>query len=207
MDMGIIKNLKHHYRNHLLRRQIAAIDKGEAFKMDLLDALKMMKRSWEAVTPTTICNCFGKAGFVKENVQTQYGQFHDGFEQEEDDTQYYWNSLKASENFDVPLEDYIDVDQDLATTGNLSTEDIIASFTSKNAEDSEQSADEAIFDEPEKPAVTRKDAQKSLDMLRLFMQQSNCDAAEPYINKLDDMFMKLRVTQQKQKMITDFLHT
>ena len=62
-DQGIIQNLKVHYRRHVLRRRIAAIDAKTDFKFNLFDSLNLLKRAWNEVKPETLKNCFRKAGF------------------------------------------------------------------------------------------------------------------------------------------------
>lgn len=66
MDQGIIQNLKVHYRKRLLRRRILAIDSQTEFSFNLLNAVCLLKRVWGDVAPTTLVNCFKKAGFVFE---------------------------------------------------------------------------------------------------------------------------------------------
>ena len=65
MDQGIIQNLKVHYRGLVLRRYIAEVEAGTTsfYNISLLDATRYLVRAWDAVTPTTIANCFRKAGF------------------------------------------------------------------------------------------------------------------------------------------------
>jgi len=73
MDQGIIENLKVHYRRFLLRRRLASIDNKTEFQFNLLDALHLLDRSWNAVKPETLSNCFRKAGFfieVSSNVKS-----------------------------------------------------------------------------------------------------------------------------------------
>lgn len=68
MDMGVIHNLKHYYRQHLLRRRLNSIDSQEPFKFSLLDAMHCLRRAWsEDVKVSTIAACFRKAGFAHEN--------------------------------------------------------------------------------------------------------------------------------------------
>ena len=50
MDQGIIKNLKHHYKKILLRRQLEAMDMGKEFEFTLLDALHVVWCAWEQVS-------------------------------------------------------------------------------------------------------------------------------------------------------------
>uniref|UniRef100_A0A915EU04 DDE-1 domain-containing protein n=1 Tax=Ditylenchus dipsaci TaxID=166011 RepID=A0A915EU04_9BILA len=64
-DQGIIQNSKVHYSRHLLRERITALDSKLEYKLDLLMALHLLRRSWAEVKPETVANCFRKAGFIK----------------------------------------------------------------------------------------------------------------------------------------------
>ena len=63
MDAGIIKNLKHHYLRFLIRKRLLAVDSEKEFKLDLLQALDLLKMSWDNITPTAIMHCFQHVGF------------------------------------------------------------------------------------------------------------------------------------------------
>ena len=58
------------YRKQVVQKIITEIDgrQVQAFelskKLTLLDAAHMISRAWKQVTPTTIQNCFRKAGFM-----------------------------------------------------------------------------------------------------------------------------------------------
>ncbi|GFS16960.1 tigger transposable element-derived protein [Elysia marginata] len=73
-DMGIINNLKCHYRETLLKRIINHVDEGndfDNFKLTQLDAVIILKQAWEKVEPATIKNCFKKAGFQASETETE----------------------------------------------------------------------------------------------------------------------------------------
>ncbi|XP_071446162.1 tigger transposable element-derived protein 4-like [Hetaerina americana] len=71
MDQGIIKNLNCHYEKLLLCRRLVVMDKGKELKFTLLDALHVARRAWEHVGKSTIGNCFTKAKFIEEEIQTE----------------------------------------------------------------------------------------------------------------------------------------
>jgi hypothetical protein len=233
MEQGIVQNIKLQYRKLLLRRRVAALDREEEppfFDFNVLDALKTLKLAWESVTPTTIVNCFSKAGFVKSSsVESVYGEplklgcgmeMELKMEEEEEEIQNYCNELqKQSHEYnsiddDLELEDFINIDQDLHTSGNFRKEDIVASImggnngiseeeedTSSNSEEDDDDENYAILDEPE-VLISRRVAQKALDDLRLFMRQSNCSEADLHLNTLDDLFVKLRISKQRESVQT-----
>lgn len=70
LDQGVIQNFKVHYRTAIIKNLLPSINFVDSAKtliktVNVLDALYFIKQSWEKVTPKTIENCFGKAGFKK----------------------------------------------------------------------------------------------------------------------------------------------
>jgi hypothetical protein len=70
LDQGIIENFKCHYRRRILSKTIKDLEKnGSIPKLSLIDAIQEVTKAWERdVTPTTISNCFKKAGFGEHLV-------------------------------------------------------------------------------------------------------------------------------------------
>ncbi|XP_049519501.1 tigger transposable element-derived protein 4-like [Dermacentor silvarum] len=64
MDQGVIKNLKVHYRSHLLNRVLLWVDRGKKYVVDVFSAISILSDAWKAVTVDTIRNCFRHAAFV-----------------------------------------------------------------------------------------------------------------------------------------------
>jgi len=89
IDQRIIENHKHHYKKLLVCRQLEAIDERKEFKFTLLDALHIGWHAWEQVSKSMIKNCFAKAKFVKEKIQTK---------PEEAKLIEIWKALPAEEN-------------------------------------------------------------------------------------------------------------
>ncbi|KAL9706301.1 hypothetical protein quinque_009819 [Culex quinquefasciatus] len=76
LDLGIIKNLKHYYRYSLVKRRLDEMEQKKDFSdITVLDAIKYMSRNWAAdVKPSTIANCFAKAGFVCPDADQQWNE-------------------------------------------------------------------------------------------------------------------------------------
>lgn len=69
LDQGIIESFKSHYRSQLIREKIAAIERKKSVpEVDLYSAIMKSKRAWDAVSSTTISNCFRKAGFNGDSL-------------------------------------------------------------------------------------------------------------------------------------------
>ncbi|KII69932.1 Tigger transposable element-derived protein 4 [Thelohanellus kitauei] len=103
VDQGIIENLKHHYKKLLLCHMLQAIDEGKEFNLTLLDNLHVARRAWEQVGKSTIRNCFAKAKFIKEEIQT------DAKDAELIET---WEALAAEEKMheseEIELSDFLE---------------------------------------------------------------------------------------------------
>ena len=67
-DAGIIQNVKVHYKSRLVRRMVQAFDSNEEFEFNLLDALYLLRNSWDSVKAETIKNCFQNVGLSKEDA-------------------------------------------------------------------------------------------------------------------------------------------
>lgn len=66
LDGGIIRCVKAHYRRNLSIRALDLDEAGEddIFKIDLLSTMKLLRESWDEVTPETIQNCWKHVGIT-----------------------------------------------------------------------------------------------------------------------------------------------
>ena len=109
MDQGVIRALEAYYRTNVVRRQIKYVDEDKVEpKINILTAMRMLVKSWDAVSTNTVKNSFRKTGISEE---TQLASIND-----EDDyfkiLQQNVDELKfrdlVDENFTI--DDYVDVD-------------------------------------------------------------------------------------------------
>lgn len=70
LDAGIIKNLKHYYRQRLLREAIHHINEHEELnKVDVLQAITTVSAAWhDDVKAESIANCFRHVGFHQNEL-------------------------------------------------------------------------------------------------------------------------------------------
>jgi hypothetical protein len=61
-DVGVMKNLKPHYRIQLVRQRLAAHEEGVSFQFDILDSMRFLRRAWYTAQPDTITNCCNSVG-------------------------------------------------------------------------------------------------------------------------------------------------
>lgn len=66
LDQGIMNSLKLHYRNRMLRRTVAKLEKGQSLRpIGLMEAIDIISQCWHVdISMEFIRNCFRKAGFI-----------------------------------------------------------------------------------------------------------------------------------------------
>ena len=70
MDQGVIRSLKVHYRKKVVRLCIKAVESNKPLpKISILQAIKHLVSSWNAVSKETIVNCFKKSNISQTNRQ------------------------------------------------------------------------------------------------------------------------------------------
>ena len=77
LDAGIIKNFKVHYRRLLLKHTLAQIDGTDLTAsaivktINVLTAIRWIKKAWDEVKPQTIINCFRKTGALPQDQRSE----------------------------------------------------------------------------------------------------------------------------------------
>ncbi|XP_052130354.1 tigger transposable element-derived protein 6-like [Frankliniella occidentalis] len=162
LDMGIIKVLKHRYRQKLVRRLIAQMTRGEPltrkdFKINIVQAMHCIVAGWNEVTKETIQNCFRKAGLLPPGeAPLQKAELAVDAEEEEDAaidmdaaldappgayskvTERWEDVLQVFEETGMSFEQYVTADDFTPVCEVQDIQDIIATLrkeTEKNEED------------------------------------------------------------------------
>ncbi|XP_065674171.1 tigger transposable element-derived protein 4-like [Hydra vulgaris] len=122
MDEGVIRALKTFYRTNVVRRQIKYIDAGKTTpNINILEAMSMLVKSWDAVLTNTVINCFRKAGISKEIPVASINGEEDPFELLEENVKEL-RSRGLVEN-DFAVEDYVIIDFDICTSKAIAITD------------------------------------------------------------------------------------
>ena len=127
MDAGVIKCLKGKYRAELAKKHLAAFELGTQVKINVLSAIKMLRKSWLAVTDNTIKNCFKKVGFVTVGEDTEDEPMQEQQQCEEEDIET-WRRLAECGVVDseTDLMTYVSTDEDLVTRETVTEDTIMA---------------------------------------------------------------------------------
>ena len=74
IDAGVIHCLKARYRKNPAEMRLLAFEGKKEFKVDVLEAMKLLDLAWNSVTDISIQNCFRKVRFAlstsEENMET-----------------------------------------------------------------------------------------------------------------------------------------
>ena len=88
-----------HYRGRVVRLLCRALEKTEPYpKISILQAMKILTDSWEAVTKETVINCLKKAGINSDVQQVAVPDSDDTFK----DLQENLNEFKSADQSMVP---------------------------------------------------------------------------------------------------------
>ena len=206
MDQGVIRSMKAFYRKKLLYKMISAIDKGQEFSVNLLDALHFIYSAWNAVTPETVRNCFRKCSFFRQPSDDDDGEIqvdHAALDHEIAGQLQLLQQQGVQGLDDVTPESYITSDDAVETTEELTTENIVAQVQSQQ-DNEEPMEDEDDYIEELPDPVTLAEAECCVDKLRRFFQAK--EATHDFYDMLDQMesfTSKLRVSY-KQTVISDY---
>ena len=205
-DAGIIRDLKRKYRTRLVKRMLAQIDaspNASNFKPNVLDAIRMISAAWEEVKPETVKNCFRKAGWRKDAVDITTTN------DDEDDIPLSVLRERLCLPESMTFEDYVNVDNDLATDEVLTEEAILSSLRPQAAATQNEEEED---DEDEEGATTEKsvcslaDAKAYLQEIRRFLEsrEHTTDFDFRTVSSLESSL--LQNIAYRQKSIHDFFH-
>lgn len=163
MDQGVINKLKINYRKRVVLKQVRAIEKEKAFNITILDALRMLYKSWMCVLPATISNCFRHAGFVVPEQAVTI----DDENNELDDIPL---AQLASMGNGVMLKDFVEFNETLPTKEDLADDDTIFGVLETRKQPSGDDSDDEDLDVVQRPPPTIDMALDALSVFRDYYQ-------------------------------------
>lgn len=163
MDMGIIRCTKVHYRNGILCEMVDNLEKQiPQPKITLLDFIKNLSKIWNnKVSSQVIKHCFKKAGFVsndsddlEDNISLAQLRLS-VIEAEVNLLQDAEESLEALQ-IQVPLEDYLRVDDEVICQSLMEDDDIIEKVSKSymdTVDENTATSEEAFCQQVSKPQM------------------------------------------------------
>lgn len=203
MDAGIIWSLKCHFRKIVVERRIAAFDKGEDYKLSLIDGLIFLRSAWERVTKETVTNCFKKAFSVSDSESKEF----EASSAIEDDVEDLWKRLPESDSTcdNLQFRDYVNIDQSVITAEVPTETDIIRDLQNDSEDNDGNESDDAVTEliDVEVTPPTTAAANQALITLERYLTSRGAEA--PVLSALNgvQLFIAQQVAE-KQSKITDF---
>ena len=187
-DQGIIHNFKVYYRRIVMQRLILHIESQkdeeakkmamEKFPFNLIHALQATRSAWSLVAQETVANCFRHAGFVaaKKNGEEEEAATTP-VELPADDT-ILGGTVQQLQTLGFSLgeasaTDITTVDDELHTTGLLSTSDIIAAGPSSQCQSDAEEEEEDDCAEDNTPPTVSEARKYAAGLLQFVMSKAN----------------------------------
>lgn len=199
LDQGIIRATKAHYRTQIMRKMLQAIETGASMSdfaksIDFLKALHMLKRAWFLVSPTTIRNCFRKAGFVIDSTDIELDEVPE--------TQPYAEISEIIE--EAEFNAFVDCDNEAECFGSLSDNEICAMIKRNRQEavEVEEGEDEVEVVDESTARISHRDALMHLAVVRKYLEENFTEYNGYY--EIEDLIEKNALKNCRQSKITDF---
>ena len=156
MDQGVTRALKAFYCANVVRRQTKYIDAGRTTsKINILEAMRMLVRSWDTVSANTVKNCYREAGILEETQIASINDEDDLFKLlEENINELYPHGLVDG---DLTVDDYVNIYFEVCTneTSAITAREILDSIlTNDYAQNKEETDKESNYITPEKPKLS-----------------------------------------------------
>ena len=150
MDQGVIRALKAFYRTNVVRRQIKYVDEGKTTpKINILQAMRMLVKSWDAISINNVKNCFRKTGISQDTQVESTNEEDDPFKLFQQNVDELKSRDLVDENLTV--DDYVDIDFQVtrSETGAMTDQEILDSILINDlAEEEEEETEEESSDVP-----------------------------------------------------------
>lgn len=223
MDMGIIQNLKVHYKRRILTTILKVWEtKKEDYKITLLDCVREVSRAWiQDVTPLTIENCFKKAGFKDDTWDDEDDVPLNQLICVTDDAnqiERIWNRLtEADYNIEgLNWRDYVEVHDGIVATEIPERESILESViinhaAAANDDDSGAEDEEVEFETINIEVPEKNEIDNAIGTLQsaIEMTENVPDEVQHCLFKIESFFKRVNTpaNQKLQIFLINFVET
>lgn len=195
---------------HLLSKMDTISSVSELSKsVDILEAIYFVKSAWQQVSPTTIKNCFAKAGFKYNGV----GEEDDQFTAEDDlPLSIIAELCKSSGLSDNSTEDFINIDDNLATEDDVIDVERQDDGTVLEIQSDDEDMEELLQDVDDSNGINSyEDALKVVAKLKLFAKR-NDDFAVFELTKsvemhLENVLIRNKRAHSRQTTLLEYFNT
>ena len=143
MDQGVIRSLKAHYQKKVVCLSIKTVESNKPLpKISILQAVKHLVSSWNAVSKETNVNYFKKSNLSQSNQQAAVNDDDDPFKSLQEDLEKLHELDNDAIQPNLSAESFADLDSEVVTPASFSNDDdIIAEVIEGENEESEDDQD------------------------------------------------------------------
>ena len=173
-------------------------------KISILQAMKHLVSSWNAVSKETIVNCFKKSNISQLNQQTAVNGDDDPFKTLQGDLK----KLHGLDNYaiqpNLSADSFADLDSEVVTFASFSNDDdIIAEVIEAENEESKDDQDVEESTPPTRPSTSEiEEALETLQDLSLF--STHGDEIRSLVLNIKSLLVRERIDNLKQSVVTYF---
>ena len=196
MDQGVIENIKHRYKKHLLRKFLLGFSEHDSFiefakSLTVKDAVFLSAKSWDEVSSLLLSRAWNKLGFgpQSDSLQEELPELSDDCN---------WLGITEAEK-----EEWLTMDDSETGVQELTDEDIIGMVQASSSIDDSDEEDEQ---EPVGPTITHSEAEEAFSIgLSWLEKQSEATPMKIVLfHELYSLAVKKKHDSLKQTCITDF---
>ena len=205
MDKGVIRSLKAHYRKKVGLVCIKAVESNKPLlKISILQAMKHLVSSWNAVSKETIVNCFKKSNISQSNQHAAVNDDDDPFKSLQEDLGKLHELDNDAIQPNLSAESFADLDSEVVTSASFSNNDgIITDVIEGECKDSEDDQDDEESMPPTRSSTNEvEDAKETLQDLSMFSTRG--DGIRSLVLNTESLLVPERIDNLKQSVVTDF---
>ena len=205
MDAGIIMSFKRHYRNLHIKWILTQVEEGndiKNLKMNVLQAIQFIIRSWDEITPETIRNCWNHTKILPTITTGSY----------KTDTPTLEELSEILTSLDLPdamsIEEFLNNPEEQEVYVIPDNNELVELYrkqsdlpylTNSNSEEADDSTEPEI--------ISINEASKSLEIVYNFLQQQdNAEELFKHVKALDKYINVKKTTAMKQTTMDQFFN-
>jgi hypothetical protein len=205
MDAGIIMSFKRHYCHLHIKWILNQIERGEDIKdlkMNVLQAIQFIIKSWEEVSPQTIHNCWCHTKILPDRINVNSTNLSDDIN---DPTIIELSQAITALNLSnaMSIEEYLDNPEEKIVYEIPDDDKIVEVLVEMYKEQPEVDANDFEEDDSiEQALISASEASKNLEIVHAFLlQQENSSEQIKLINSLNRYINLKKINTMKQPTI------
>ena len=205
IDQGAIRSLKAHYRKKVVPLCIKAVESNKLLpQISILQPMKNLVSSWNAVSKETIVNCFKKSNISQSNQQVAVNDDENPFKILQDDFKKLHELDSDAIQPNLSAESFADLDSEVVTSASFSNDDdIIAKVIEGGNKENKDDQDDEESTLPTRPSTS--EAEDVLEVLQdLSMFTTRGYKIRSLVLKMESLLVHEQTDNSKLSVATDF---